>query len=215
MQVKTFQGGFDKNLSYLVWRDETKYAGLIDASVEPLEILEFIESHNLILEKILITHTHHDHIHYLSDFLYKYPMINVYLHSNPINKPNSFIPLEHNQVITIGNSLFTTLHTPGHFADSVSFWNKEEHLIFTGDTIFIGRTGRTVSNHSDINDLYDSVYNIIFSIPEETMILPGHHYGYSQKETLRFNKETSKFFQCNDKDEFKKVMEEFEKNRKK
>ena len=170
MQVKTFQGGFDKNLSYLVWCDETKYAGLIDASVEPLEILEFIESNNLILEKILITHTHHDHIHYLSDFLYKYPMLNVYLHSNPINKPNNFIPLEHNQVITIGNSLFTTLHTPGHFADSVCFWNKEEHLIFTGDTIFIGRTGRTVSSHSDINDLYDSVYNIIFSIPDETMI---------------------------------------------
>lgn len=215
MQVETFQGGFDKNLSYLVWCDETKYAGLIDASVEPLEILEFIESHNLILEKILITHTHHDHIHYLSDFLYKYPMLNVYLHSNPINKPNNFIPLEHNQVITIGNSLFTTLHTPGHFADSVCFWNKEEHLIFTGDTIFIGRTGRTVSNHSDINDLYDSVYNIIFSIPDETMILPGHHYGYSEKETLKFNKETSKFFQCDDKNEFKKVMEEFEKNRKK
>ena len=215
MQVKTFQGGFDKNLSYLVWCDETKYAGLIDASVEPLEILEFIESQNLILEKILITHTHHDHIHYLSDFIYKYPMINVYLHSNPINKPNNFIPLEHNQVITIGNSLFTTLHTPGHFADSVCFWNKEEHLIFTGDTIFIGRTGRTVSSHSDINDLYDSVYNIIFSIPEETMILPGHHYGYSQKETLKFNKETSKFFQCDDKNEFKKVMKEFEKNRKK
>ena len=215
MQVKTFQGGFDKNLSYLVWCDETKYAGLIDASVEPLEILEFIESQNLILEKILITHTHHDHIHYLSDFIYKYPMINVYLHSNPINKPNNFIPLEHNQVITIGNSLFTTLHTPGHFADSVCFWNKEEHLIFTGDTIFIGRTGRTVSSHSDINDLYDSLYNIIFSIPDETMILPGHHYGYSQKETLKFNKETSKFFQCDDKNEFKKVMEEFEKNRKK
>lgn len=215
MQVETFQGGFDKNLSYLVWCDETKYAGLIDASVEPLEILEFIESQNLILEKILITHTHHDHIHYLSDFIYKYPMINVYLHSNPINKPNNFIPLEHNQVITIGNSLFTTLHTPGHFADSICFWNKEEYLIFTGDTIFIGRTGRTVSSHSDINDLYDSVYNIIFSIPDETMILPGHHYGYSQKETLKFNKETSNFFQCDDKNEFKKVMEKFEKNRKK
>ena len=89
MQVKTFQGGFDKNLSYLIWCDKTKYAGLIDASVEPLEIFEFIESHNLILEKILITHTHHDHIHYLSDFIYKYPMINVYLHSNPINKLNN------------------------------------------------------------------------------------------------------------------------------
>ena len=48
MQIKTFQGGFDKNLSYLVWCDETKYAGLIDASVQALEIFEFIEANNLI-----------------------------------------------------------------------------------------------------------------------------------------------------------------------
>ena len=142
-------------------------------------------------------------------------MINVYLHSNPINKPNNFIPLEHNQVITIGNSLFTTLHTPGHFADSICFWNKDEQIIFTGDTVFIGRTGRTVSSHSNINDLYNSIYNIIFSLPDDTMIYPGHHYGYSKKETLEFNKKNSKFFQCDNKNEFKKVMIEFEKNRKK
>ena len=138
------------------------------------------------------------------------------MHSRPINKLENFVSLEHNQVITLGNSpLFTTLHTPGHFADSICFWNKDEQIVFTGDTVFIGRTGRTVSSHSNINDLYNSIYNIIFSLPDDTMIYPGHHYGYSKKETLEFNKKNSKFFQCDNKNEFKKVMIEFEKNRKK
>ena len=77
MQIKSFLGGFDKNLSYLIWCKETRLASLIDPAVEPLAILEFIESNNLILEKILITHTHHDHIRYLNDFIDIYPLLNI------------------------------------------------------------------------------------------------------------------------------------------
>ena len=85
MQVKSFLGGFDKNLCYLIWCKKTRLASIIDPSVEPLEIFEFIESQNLILEKILITHTHHDHIAYLDDFFYNYPLINIYCHASPVN----------------------------------------------------------------------------------------------------------------------------------
>ena len=65
MKIKTYQGGFDKNLSYLIWCESTRIAGIVDASVELTEIIEFIEAKNLILEKIFITHTHFDHINYL------------------------------------------------------------------------------------------------------------------------------------------------------
>tara|TARA_Y100001970_G_scaffold126202_1_gene156092 strand:- start:201 stop:851 length:651 start_codon:yes stop_codon:yes gene_type:complete len=216
MQVKSFLGGFDKNLSYLVWCNETRLASLIDPAVEPLSILEFIESNDLILEKILITHTHHDHIRYLNDFIDKYPLLNIYCFSNPVNKLNNdYIGLVHNQVISVGNSLLTALHTPGHFSDSICYWNKEDELIFTGDTIFIGRTGRTVSKGSNIQDLYKSVYDIILEIPHETIIYPGHHYGFSQYDTIAFNVKNSDFFQCNDINEFIEVMDKFEKNRKK
>ena len=163
----------------------------------------------------MITHTHHDHINYLSDFIYKYPIANVYLHVAPINKLDNFIPLEHNQIITIGNLLFTILHTPGHFSDSVCYWDKEAKIIFTGDTVFIGRTGRTISRGSNISDLYKSVYNIILKIPHETIIYSGHHYGFSKRESLLFNIKNSVFFQCNSLNKFIKVMAHFEKNRKK
>ena len=216
MQVKSFIGGFDKNLSYLIWCDNTRYATLIDPAVEPLEIFEFIESKDLILEKILISHTHHDHIYYLDDFLDKYPLLNIYCFLEPsIDFKKNYIGLEHNQVICIGESLLTALHTPGHFPDSMCYWSKENNIIFTGDTVFIGRTGRTVSKGSNINDLYNSIYNIILKLPHETVVYPGHHYGFSKQETLLFNIKNSKFFQCNDIKEFIKVMANFEKNRKK
>ena len=216
MQVKSFIGGFDKNLCYLIWCKKTRLASIIDPSVEPLEIFEFIESQNLILEKILITHTHHDHIAYLDDFFYNYPLINIYCHASPVNNlKKSFIPLDNNQVISIGDSLLTALYTPGHFADSICYWSKEQKTIFTGDTIFIGRTGRTVSQGSNIEDLYNSVYNIILNLPHETVIYSGHHYGFSKSESILFNIKNSPFFQCSQFAEFVDVMQNFEKNRKK
>ena len=216
MQVKSFLGGFDKNLSYLIWCDETRLASIIDPAVEPLQILEFIESEDLILEKILITHTHHDHIRYLYDFIYQYPLLNIYCYSKPVNDfKKKYIGLEHNQVISIGDSLITALYTPGHFSDSICYWDKQNEIIFTGDTVFIGRTGRTVSQGSDIGDLYNSIYNIILKLPHETIVYPGHHYGFSRYEALSFNVKNSKFFQCNSKNDFIEVMAHFEKNRKK
>ena len=214
MKIKSYIGGFDNNLCYLIWCEQTRLAALVDASVESLQIMEFIEGEDLILEKIFITHTHHDHIKYISDFIYKFPLINIYLHPSPINKiMGQHISLEHNQVIPIGNHLLTALHTPGHFADSMCFWNKEDNFIFTGDTVFIGRSGRTVSAHSSIKDLYNSIYKLILSCPHETIIYPGHHYGYKRYDSIKSNIKNSSFFQCSSFSEFEKVMKNFEKNR--
>ena len=65
MKIKSFQGGFDNNISYLIWCESTHIAGIVDASVNVTEINESIEMHDLILEKVLITHTHTDHIQFL------------------------------------------------------------------------------------------------------------------------------------------------------
>ena len=69
MQIKHFIGGYDYNLSYLIWCAQSKQAAIIDPAVEINPILEFINNKQLILDKILITHSHHDHIQYLYDFI--------------------------------------------------------------------------------------------------------------------------------------------------
>jgi len=213
MKVKHFIGGYDKNLSYLLWCDKSKYAAIIDPAVEINPILEYINQKKLILDKILITHSHHDHIKYLPDFINEFNFLKIYISHKTSNEFNC-LSLTHNQIINIGTYMLIALETPGHYYDSFCFWNEINNMIFTGDTMFIGRTGRTVSKNSNIEDLYNSIYQILLKLPQKTMIYPGHHYGYKIFETIKNNKISSNFFNCNNINEFTSVMDNYEKNRK-
>jgi glyoxylase-like metal-dependent hydrolase (beta-lactamase superfamily II) len=213
MKIKSFQGGYDKNFTYVIWCSRTKLAAIIDPSTEINPIIEYIENHDLILSKILITHTHHDHIAYLNDFLDLFNNIIVYCYYQPINLKNDFVGLNDNEMIMIGNQELTAIYTPGHLSDSMCFWNKEHNILFTGDTIFVGRTGRIKSPSSNIKQLYDSVYNKILTLPQQTMIYPGHHYGCYPCITIQKNIDLFDFFSCQTFEEFCIIMENFEKNR--
>ena len=164
MKIKSFQGGYDKNLCYLIWCEHTKIAAVIDPSVEPKSIFNYIKTKGLTLNKILITHTHHDHIQYLGDFTKKYQKSVVYISKETTLNNKASIEIEHNDIITVGENLIHVLYTPGHYRDCVCYWFKDNNLIFTGDTIFVGRTGRTIGGGSDIATLYNSIYNIPSSL---------------------------------------------------
>ena len=214
MKIKFFIGGFDKNLSYLVWCNSSRKAALVDASTEVTEIIEYIEAKHLNLEKILITHTHFDHIKFLDDIVYQYPQVHICGHLNPEEKMGkNYKGLNHHEVISIGMEMITVLHTPGHYPDSVCYWNKKNDCLFTGDTMFVGRTGRTIGAKSNISQLYKSVYDEILILPQRTLIFSGHHYGYKKSVTLKENISLSPFFKCNSEEEFIRVMEHYEKTR--
>ena len=216
MNVKRFQGGYDKNFCYVVSCDETKIAAIIDPSVEINPVIEYIESNNLILDKVLITHTHHDHIYYLGDFIDLYPLMKVYASADArLPKTVNFKKIEHNDVVMVGKHFILSLSTPGHYMDSICYWVKSQNIIFTGDTMFVGRTGRTISSGSNIKDLYHSTYDILLKLPSDTVIFPGHHYGFRKDITLRENMKLSDFFQCKSFLEFDSVMKKFEDSRKK
>jgi len=214
MRVKYFIGGYDKNICYLLWCDESNYAAIVDPSVEINPILEFIDQENLILDKILITHSHHDHIKYISDYIDYFNLIKIYI-SYKTSQEFNFISLTDNQIINIGAQIITCIETPGHYYDSMSFWDSKNKRIFTGDTMFIGRTGRVINSMSNIEDLYNSVYNILLKLPHDTMIHPGHDYGYATLDTIDNNIVSSNFFNFKNVEEFKIVMKNYEKKRKK
>ena len=215
MKIQSFQGGYDKNFTYVVWCPETKLSAIIDPSTEINPIIEYLEKNDLILSKILITHTHHDHIAYLNDFLDIFQNITVYCYHEPINMKNHSIGLYDNEVIMIGNQTLTIIYTPGHLDDSICFWDREDNIIFTGDTMFVGRSGRVKSQSSDINKLYHSIYERLVTLPKNTMIYPGHHYGCFPCITIQENIELFDFFSCKTFSEFCLVMENFEKRRQK
>lgn len=213
MKIKSFLGGYDKNFSYLIWCKDTRIAAIVDPAVKINPIIDFISENNLILNKILITHTHNDHIFYLNDWIKLYPKINLFGYNLKLNKKVKIHNLFHNDIIVIGQELITTLYTPGHYDDSICFWNQKNNIIFTGDTMFVGRTGRTVSNRSNIDDLYDSIYQIILQLPKQTIVYPGHHYGFKKNISIEENIKNFDFFSCSTKLEFIEVMKKFEDNR--
>ena len=213
MKIETFQGGYDKNFSYIVWCEKTKFAAIIDPAVESNQIIEKIKNLNLTLTKIMITHTHFDHYRYLTDFTYYYPNIEIICHkeSKKVFKDYNCRLISNNEIISIGELLLIALYTPGHYHDSICYWDKKNKKLFTGDTVFVGRTGRVKSSTSNIEDLYNSVYEIILTLPQDTKIYPGHHYGYSPTITIKENIQNSNFFQCKSLDEFVVIMKNFEK----
>jgi len=213
MKIKSFEGGYDKNFSYLIWCGATNTASIIDPSVNIDNILIEIKKNNLKLNSIFITHSHHDHISYLNNFIKNYPNISIYININSEFSHPNIKQIRNNQKIKIGNSTINCISTPGHFYDSMCFWNQKDKMLFTGDTIFVGRTGRVVSHRSNIKDLYNSVYKIILKLPLNTMIYPGHNYGFKKQISINENITISNFFQANSLQEFTKTMEKFEKNR--
>ena len=210
MKIRTFQGGFDKNLSYLIWCEKTKIASIVDPAVQINPIIETINKYNLILDKILITHTHHDHIFYLEDFKYLFPNLEIVCANITKNETFNFNGVEHKEIISIGEEIIICLYTPGHFYNSICYWNKNNRILFTGDTMFVGRSGRTKDKKSNIQDLYNSIYKIILDLSDNTIIYPGHHYGYVKSITIKENIICSDFFSCKSLEEFKDVMKNFE-----
>ena len=80
--------------------------------------------------------------------------------------------------------------------------------------MFVGRTGRTISNGSNVDDLYESVYNKLLLLPDDTHIYPGHDYGKFPSITIKENKKISDLLQAKNKKDFKNKMVHYEKNRK-
>ena len=120
--------------------------------------------------------------------------------------------MKDNTTIKIGELEILCIHTPGHYFDSICY--LVENVLFTGDTLFVGRTGRTISKGSSVDDLYKSVYNKLLKLPDDTYIYPGHDYGDVPSITLKENRKISDLLQAKNKEEFINKMVHYEKIRK-
>ena len=209
--IQSFEGGYDKNYSYLLTCLETINSIIVDASLESSRLQPFIRTKPA---AILITHSHHDHIKYINEYIEKYPEIKVIGH--PRSKLNdtseiNYMPVKDNSMFKLGSLEIKIIHTPGHYYDSVCF--LVENVIFTGDTLFIGRTGRTLSKGSNTSDLYNSVYKKLLSLPGNTTIYPGHNYGSKPTMTISENIKISNLLQASGEKDFKKKKKNYEKTR--
>ncbi len=78
------------------------------------------------------------------------------------------------QKISFGHTELKSLHVPGHAAGSLAFYSKNDKVVFTGDALFAGSIGRTDLPGGNYETLINSIRNKLFTLPEETIVYPGH-----------------------------------------
>ena len=140
--IRSFTGGFDKNLTYLVTCMRTSNQFLVDASVPLKKISSFINRRGLIT--LFITHTHRDHCDYIDEYVDAFPNLVtiVFKDSQDKIKCNYVKPVNNGDIVSVGQLNLEIIHTPGHYPDSICYLLDD--VLFTGDTLFVGRTGRTI-----------------------------------------------------------------------
>ena len=179
--------------SYFLIDSETNHGFLIDPGAEANKLLNYIKVNNLIIEKILITHGHFDHIGAVRE-ISEALNIPVYIHEkgerytkDPIwnlsascgenitieatnyIKDNELIKLEANPNITL-----RAIHVAGHTIDGVVFYSENERAAFVGDNIFFGEIGRSDFYGGDLVTLFINIKNKILTLPQDTILYSGH-----------------------------------------
>lgn len=195
LKYKSFTVNPIEENTYLIWDEDTLEAAIVDCGAwidgERQMIADFISARHLQLHLVLQTHAHFDHIWgvpwlfqtyglrpllHLSDETIYYDMPDMVSHfglhmKEALPRPDS--TLQEGGIITLGNSKISVLHTPGHTPGGVCFHLPDEHLLFSGDTLFQGSAGRTDLPGGDMNQLLQSLRRLI-TLPAETTVLPGH-----------------------------------------
>ena len=159
--------------TYILFDKDTRKGVIIDPVLDQLERdIDSIKKLNLNIEAILETHVHADHITAAYQ-LKKITTAPIYYGSKSGVEGSDYL-LDDNETLSIENFEIKTLHTPGHTKESVTYYCCG--MLFTGDTLFIGSSGRTDFQGGDPGMLYDSITKILFLYPDDTRVYPAHDY---------------------------------------
>lgn len=190
MQIKRFIGGSLESNGYVIYQRESGSCYVIDPGYEPDKFIQYIKEKNLMMQGILLTHHHHDHVGAVDKLkdVFDCP---VYLHREDMDvyKAPVEYPLEDGEIIMLENEPIRVIHTPGHTRGSVCFYSEKSKLAFTGDTIFNVDLGRTDLFDGSEDDMMHSCRSIIDKWSNEIYIYPGHGDGCNMKKVRKINLE--------------------------
>jgi hydroxyacylglutathione hydrolase len=190
LEIVSWQLGSLQTNSYLVW-DKNKQAVIIDPADDPEFIADKISSLNVTPLYILATHGHFDHILAVTglklifnipflcsqadEFLIKSMTKRAGYWQADKNTPIPVIDkyINGNEEIVFGEGKLTVVATPGHTPGGVCFYNKNENILFTGDTLFNQAIGRSDLSYSSPDDLKISVQKLL-QLPPNIIVYPGH-----------------------------------------
>jgi glyoxylase-like metal-dependent hydrolase (beta-lactamase superfamily II) len=108
------------------------------------------------------------------------------------------------ELINIDNLEIRTIYTPGHTKDSYSFLMDDR--LFSGDTLLINGTGRTDFQGGSSIDSYNSIFNKLLKLPEETLLYPAHDYNGKNVSSIGKEKKFNPRLQVNSVNEYAEIM---------
>ena len=168
-------------------------------------LVQFIEENKLSPAALLLTHAHIDHV-LGCDFVLKTWDIDFFIHEKDIATLDSVQSYSHvygfkgycppktpNQILqggeklTFGEIELDVLFTPGHCIGHVVYFDKKNQFVVNGDVLFAGSFGRTDLPGGDMNVLKESNFNILFELPESTVVYCGHGAETTIGEEKRSN----------------------------
>ncbi len=195
MKIKTFEFNMFPVNCYVIW-DETKEAAIIDPGCfydeEKRKLKDFIVDKGLTVKHLLNTHLHLDHIfgnpfilnefglsaeaHQADEFwIEEAPkqsrMFGFQLNEAPVPLGKY---LSDGDKIEFGNTILEAIHVPGHSPGSLVYYSKKDNCFFSGDVLFQGSIGRADLAGGNFNDLINNITDRLFTLPDETVVYPGH-----------------------------------------
>lgn len=178
---------------YVFFLEQGRRAALVDPAGIPQNLLRVLREGDYHLQYVLITHKHADHCDATSDVARAFPQAQVVMHSldvqaiGPLAK--SALLLRDGETLPFGDdAAIRMLHTPGHTDGSSSFLFRGS--LFSGDTLFAASVGGAYGDNSTYGDILNSVRSKFFTLPDDTVVMPGH----GPPSTIALEKQHNPFF---------------------
>ena len=189
--------------SYLLASRVGGEALIIDPVLEKVDrYLQLMEQLNLRLVKAVDTHLHADHVTGLGALRDRTDCITVMGEQSGVDVVS--MRLSDGDRLTVEGLSLDVIYTPGHTDDSYSFYMRDR--VFSGDTLLIRGTGRTDFQNGDARAQYDSIFNRLLRLPDDTLLFPAHDYKGDTVSTIAEERAFNPRLQVRSVEEYAAIM---------
>ena len=189
--------------TYLISSGKGREALIIDPVLENVgQYINTLKELDLKLVKVIDTHIHADHItgaSKLKDITQCSTIMGEHTPAEAVE-----IKVKDDELIKLDNIQLRALYTPGHTSDSFSF--LMDNYLFSGDTLLINGTGRTDFQNGSAKDSYNSIFNKLLKLPDETLVYPAHDYKGEKVSTIGKERKQNPRLQVSSVDEYIDIM---------
>jgi len=189
--------------TYLISSGKGREALIIDPVIENVAgYVNLLKSLNLKLVKVIDTHIHADHVTGASKLKDITKCATIMGEHSPAETVE--IKVKDDEYINLDHLKIKAMYTPGHTSDSYSF--LLDNYLFSGDTLLINGTGRTDFQNGSSKDAYNSIFNKLLKLPEETFVYPAHDYKGEKVSTIGKEKKHNPRLQVSSVNEYIDIM---------